>query len=284
MLFLCLQKNSRLNLYLFFSAISRRAALRKRGASDKEESDEKDEKSENEATEKKDEEKEENAEGEVKEEDKDKKESPKKTPKKEAGEKDKGNESEGEKSRRKEFIKLSCPHCNIKCVTFSKYSIHLHSSRHMTAMRYVAMKQKSVLARMRLSQRTEQRELEKSTEDLAPRTNFCPLCKLNYKQPKATHQASEAHKNMKKFLMPYCRVCRITFKSPMLYETHICSIDHIKRKARNEVNGEKSDKEEGSANDEDNLENFMTIDSVGDFDGRIITLFVCLHYRKLIAH
>jgi len=33
---------------------------------------------------------------------------------------------------------------------------------------------------------------------------------------------------MKKFLMPYCRVCRIGFKSPMLYENHICSLDHLK--------------------------------------------------------
>lgn len=35
-------------------------------------------------------------------------------------------------------------------------------------------------------------------------------------------------KAMKKFLMPYCRVCRIGFKSPMLYENHICSLDHLK--------------------------------------------------------
>jgi hypothetical protein len=28
--------------------------------------------------------------------------------------------------------------------------------------------------------------------------------------------------------MPYCRVCHIGFKSPMLYENHICSLDHLK--------------------------------------------------------
>jgi len=257
----------RLKMSRLRSAISRRAALRRRQLSDKEESDEKEKESEEEENKEKNEKG--DSETEQNDENKEKKDSPKKSPKKDAGsdKEEKGTESDGDgKSRRKDFIKLLCPHCNMKCVTFSKYSLHLHSTRHMTAMRHVAMKQKSVLARMRLSQRNAQRELEKTTEDLAPRTNFCPLCKLNYKQPKATHQASESHKNMKKFLMPYCRVCRITFKSPMLYETHICSIEHIKRKSRVDINGEKSEKEEGSGNDEDNLENFMTIDSVGDVD------------------
>ncbi|KAF5304121.1 hypothetical protein FQA39_LY01906 [Lamprigera yunnana] len=256
----------RLKMSRLRSAITRRSGIR--DGSDKEESDNKDKESENEegSEEKKKENDEDNQDHEKKDESTENKESPKKSPKKDGEKEDKDYGSDGEKVRRKEYIKLSCPHCNIRCLTFSKYSAHLHSSRHMTAMRHVAIKQKSVLARMRLSQRNAQRELEKSTEDLAPRTNFCPLCKLNYKQPKATHQASESHKSMKKFLMPYCRICRITFKSPMLYETHICSIDHMKHKARNAVNGDKSDKEDGSGNEDDNLENFMTIDSVGDVD------------------
>lgn len=106
--------------------------------------------------------------------------------------------------------------------------MHLQSGRHMAAMRKVALRQKSVLGQMRAAQRTAQRELEKNAENLAPRTNFCPLCKLNYKQPKAIHQVSDAHKNMKKFLMPLCKICKITFKSPMVYESHCCSIEHIK--------------------------------------------------------
>lgn len=95
-------------------------------------------------------------------------------------------------------------------------------------MRKIALKQKSILAQMRQAQRNTQNELEKNSDDLTSKTNFCPLCKLNYKQKKAVHQLSEAHKNMKKFLMPYCKVCNITFKSPMIYENHCCSIEHIK--------------------------------------------------------
>lgn len=146
---------------------------------------------------------------------------------------DKKSESDsGERSRKSRFIKLKCVHCLTKCITFNKYSMHLLSSKHMAAMRRVAIKQKSILAQMRMTQRSAQRELEKVTEDLAPRTNFCPLCKLNYKQPKSTHQNSDLHKNMKKFLMPYCKTCKITFKSPMLYENHLCSIEHIKVSVR----------------------------------------------------
>ncbi|XP_022918577.1 zinc finger protein on ecdysone puffs-like isoform X2 [Onthophagus taurus] len=188
-----------------------------------------------------------------------------KTPsKKIKDEKDEKKDSDsGDKSpSQRKYIKLVCPHCQTKCTTFVKYSLHLQSGRHISAMRRVALKQKAILSRMRLMQRNAQRELEKTTDDLASRTSFCPLCKLNYKQPKLTHQASESHKNMKKFLMPYCKTCKITFKSPMLYESHCCSIDHIKRKSNSD---DKSDKDEGSGAD-DNLENFMTIDSVGDMD------------------
>lgn len=137
-------------------------------------------------------------------------------------------ESGDEKAKKKTFIKLNCPHCGIKTVTFRKYDLHLTSRTHLIAMRKIALKQKSILAQMRQAQRNTQNELEKNSDDLTSKTNFCPLCKLNYKQKKAVHQLSEAHKNMKKFLMPYCKVCNITFKSPMIYENHCCSIEHIK--------------------------------------------------------
>lgn len=147
-------------------------------------------------------------------------------------EKEEGKESDAEaadeKPAKTPFIKLKCPHCLIRCATFGKYSLHLQSGRHASAMRRVALKQKAILGQMRLVQRKAQRELEKTTDDLAPRTSWCQLCKLNYKQPKLTHQATQAHKDMKKFLMPYCKICKITFKSPMIYESHCCSIDHIK--------------------------------------------------------
>lgn len=133
-----------------------------------------------------------------------------------------------EKSPKKTYIKLVCPHCNLKSLTFRKYEIHLSSKLHLMAMRKIALKQKSILAQMRMAQRNTQNELEKNSTDLTPRTNFCPLCKLNYKQRKAIHQHSDAHKNMKKFLMPYCKVCDVTFKSPMIFENHCCSIEHIK--------------------------------------------------------
>ncbi|KAK9731761.1 hypothetical protein QE152_g13387 [Popillia japonica] len=250
----------RLKMAKFRSAIARRSlkkskSLEKEESGEEKEDEEKKEKGENED------------EGEAKEgteEDKEKAGSTPKKVKKEgsAEREDKKSESgSDEKSRKRPFIKLMCPHCLTKCPTFARYSMHLQSGKHMAAMRRIAIKQKAILSRMRVIQRNAQRELEKTTEDLAPRTNFCPLCKLNYKQPKATHQASEAHKNMKKFLMPYCKVCKITFKSPMLYESHCCMIDHLKRKA---IVDDKSDKEGSGL--EDNLENFMTIDSVGEME------------------
>lgn len=82
---------------------------------------------------------------------------------------------------------------------------------------------------MRMDQRHAQRELdEQCKDDEDMETHFCLLCRLNYRSEKAEHQGSEAHKKMKRFLMPYCNVCRIGFKGPMVYEMHRCSLEHIK--------------------------------------------------------
>lgn len=197
--------------------------------SDKEESDAEEEEEEEKKTEE-----DEAKDGSDKEEEggEEKTESPKKSPKKDDGEaeKEEGKETDGEAEEKpaSTFIKLKCPHCLIRIKTFGKYNLHLRSGRHAAAMRQVAMKQKAILGQMRLVQRKAQRELEKTTDDLAPRTSWCQLCKLNYKQPKLTHQATQAHKDMKRFLMPYCKICKITLRSPMSYEDHLCSIDHIK--------------------------------------------------------
>lgn len=206
---------------------------KKEEISDKEESDAEEEEEEEE--EKKTEE-DETKEGSDKEEGgEEKTDSPKKSPKKEDGVavKEEGKETDGEadaeeKPATSTFIKLKCPHCLLKIATFGRYNLHLRSGRHAVAMRQVAMKQKAILGQMRMVQRKAQRELEKTTDDLAPRTSWCQLCKLNYKQPKLTHQATQAHKDMKRFLMPYCKICKITLRSPMSYEDHLCSIDHIK--------------------------------------------------------
>lgn len=110
-----------------------------------------------------------------------------------------------------------------------EYQSHLFSRMHKAEIRRVALRQKAQLARMRLAQRNAQRELEESTKDSGEQPSlFCFVCRLNYRTPKAEHQASEAHRNMKKFLMPYCKICRISFKSAIVFETHRCSLEHIK--------------------------------------------------------
>lgn len=153
------------------------------------------------------------------------------------GERDENEKEEGSAdglpNRRdgRRFIKLHCPHCAHRSVTFKEYSLHLFSGRHNTAMRRIAARHKANLARMRVLQRQEQRRheaREASRGTLPSRTMFCQICKLNYRSMKAMHHMSDSHRQMKRFLTPFCRVCRIQFRSPMLFETHVCSLDHIK--------------------------------------------------------
>ncbi|KAL2717853.1 protein SHORT ROOT IN SALT MEDIUM 1-like isoform X1 [Vespula squamosa] len=187
-------------------------------------------------------------------------------------------DSEELPSRRdgRKFIKLNCPHCAHRSVTFKEYSLHLYSGRHSAAMRRIASRHKATLTRMRVLQRQEQRRVEARDAlrgTLPSRTMFCPICKLNYRSLKAIHQLSESHRQMKRFLTPFCRVCRIQFRSPMLFETHMCSLDHIKRKSvwKERMNTGNDEAEADSSGPEEddkevNLDNFMTLDSVGDVD------------------
>ncbi|XP_030373343.1 titin homolog [Scaptodrosophila lebanonensis] len=167
--------------------------------------------------------------------------------------------------RKRTFIKLTCVHCHIKCVTFKEYTYHLNSRTHKNSMRQVALRQRSDLQRMRARQRTAQREIEDNSKE-EYESRYCRLCRLAYRQPKNLHQASDHHKSIKKFLMPYCGSCHLAFKNAMLYENHRCSLEHIRNKARNDESGS-----EGSADEREiDLNKFLTVDSVGEIDDDVM--------------
>lgn len=187
-------------------------------------------------------------------------------------------------------MKLQCPQCSMKCVTFKQYTQHISHSTHIKAMRERSQQLKQTLANMRIAQRAKQKKVdEEDVTNMSTKSTFCFFCKLNYSQDKSVHQASEAHKvgvihcrrhfislfyylsilnrgvfpqKLKNFLLPYCSICRISFKSPMSYERHICSLEHMRRKS---ILDEKLGKTKGSSLEY--LDNFMVLDSVGSGDG-----------------
>ncbi|XP_055627460.1 uncharacterized protein LOC129769317 [Toxorhynchites rutilus septentrionalis] len=169
------------------------------------------------------------------------------------------------KYRSSPFIKLNCCHCGTKCFTFKEYHSHLFRGLHRSAMRRLAGTTRDKLAEMRHAQRVAQKEEDEKVEDFSEqKSSYCPLCQLNFRQPKAVHQKSDGHKQMKRFLMPYCTTCKIGFKSPMAFEAHRSSIEHLKFKARVERYASKD--EDGDDGAEIDLENFTTVDEVGNVD------------------
>ena len=140
-----------------------------------------------------------------------------------------------------------------------------------------------MLLRMRREQRTQQKELEddylKDKPDQAEIsiTKFCNVCKLNYrclggdvKEGMSAHRKSRLHKMQQNYLHPRCAICSgdsddptRRFKSRMVYEHHVASISHMKRK--NEKMDSLPDELVGEDDDEvdENLDGFMTVDSVG---------------------
>ncbi|XP_068626512.1 zinc finger protein on ecdysone puffs isoform X2 [Battus philenor] len=176
--------------------------------------------------------------------------------------------SDGEPPSTRPYVHLACVHCKEKCATFVGYAKHLLSGKHRAAMSAVARHHKAQLLRMRVAQRGAQRELEAAAgAELAPRTTFCMVCRLNHRTTSHAHNLTDTHRAMKRFLMPFCRICRIKFRSPMIYEHHICSLEHLKRKA-NQSARRVSPKAEASGDEgmDVDLDNFMTLDSVGDVD------------------
>lgn len=195
---------------------------------------------------------------------------------------DKAEEKDGEKKKKEtkittkyrssSYIKLNCCQCGTKCVTFKEYQHHLFRGLHKAAMRRLAGKTRDRLLEMRQAQRVAQKEEDEKVEDSGEqKSSYCPLCQLNFRQPKAVHQKSDGHKEMKRFLMPYCATCKIGFKSPMAYEAHRCSLEHLKFKARNERYANKDESGEDGGTEID-LENFTTVDEVGDVDEPIDTI------------
>ncbi|XP_075972218.1 uncharacterized protein LOC142974007 isoform X2 [Anticarsia gemmatalis] len=170
--------------------------------------------------------------------------------------------------RARAYVHLACVHCKEKCATFAAYVKHLVSSKHRAAMNGVARRHKVQLLRMRVAQRGAQRELEAAAgAALAARSTFCPVCRLNHRTTRHAHNLTDTHRAMKRFLMPFCQICRLTFRSPMIYEHHICSLEHLKRKASQSAR-RVSPKAEASGDEgmDVDLDNFMTLDSVGDVD------------------
>ncbi|XP_073958499.1 uncharacterized protein [Choristoneura fumiferana] len=188
----------------------------------------------------------------------------------EDGDTDKEPELAGETApRARPYVHLVCVHCKEKCATFSMYAKHLLSGKHRAAMSGVARRHKTQLLRMRVAQREAQRSLEATAgAELAARTTFCLVCRLNHRTTRHAHNLTDTHRAMKRFLMPFCRVCRIAFRSPMIYEHHICSLEHLKKKANQSSGRRASPKAEGSGDEgmDVDLDNFMTLDSVGDVD------------------
>lgn len=94
-------------------------------------------------------------------------------------------------------------------------------------------------------------------------TLFCKLCKLVFNQSREEHNATDDHKLIHAFLNPECSICSSTFKTPMSYEKHLCSVKHLKKELDPKAEVEENDEENpAAAGDEFNPDEFVTLDEV----------------------
>ena len=57
---------------------------------------------------------------------------------------------------------------------------------------------------------------------------YCKVCKLVFHQKRIEHNASEMHRLINDFLNPRCSVCDTDYFSPMAYERHIATLQHVR--------------------------------------------------------
>ena len=100
-------------------------------------------------------------------------------------------------------------------------------------MRVLKNRLQIALTRMRQKQRDEQKEIERKLAmtkgtDEKPAPIYCKTCKLVFHTKRKDHNESKMHKSISKFLSPKCLICSTQYFSPMAYEKHQATVQHIK--------------------------------------------------------
>ena len=110
---------------------------------------------------------------------------------------------------------------------------------------------------------------------------YCKPCNLRYHEnPDEPHDESEMHQKIHEFRSKKCIVCDIQFASPMLYEHHLASVNHLlgkkvdkdeDQRREDEEKEHDDDGDDDDDRDEANLDEYDTIDEAGrekSADGR----------------
>ncbi|BES98248.1 Hypothetical protein NTJ_11063 [Nesidiocoris tenuis] len=178
-------------------------------------------------------------------------------------EKEESKENEAEEADDGKPARFKCPHCRYGSETAHEYSRHLDGKKHKQAMMNLSTKLRSKLTGMRIDQRNKQKILDEEARanNMKLRTFYCQICKLNFRTLKSEHFSSVAHKKMKEFLIPFCRLCKIPCKSPWAYENHLSDLSHLKRKASRKESIEEMEKDVDV-----DPSDFMVLDAVGSGD------------------
>lgn len=162
--------------------------------------------------------------------------------------------------------------------SMQSYSYHLYGSLHKNAIYQTAQRHKAQVARIRVMQRRTQRDLEDAQADLDDEdeefgddstlgaSQFCQLCRLNYRTDPEEHKLSREHRQIKRLLKPSCRTCQVGFTSAMDYEVHRATIDHLQAEAAAEQSSDSKTLKRRTDSVNVNWGEFQTVDSIGDVD------------------
>lgn len=161
------------------------------------------------------------------------------------------------------FMPLRCPHCKLRCSTFSQYRQHQLGREHLAAMRRVMTRVRTELTRMRLAQREHQTEMEDEQKKVSPDFGDkpqleCTLCKLQYREiDGVNHEQTEWHVKQKAYQNPACQLCGSSYPTRISYEKHLGSLTHLEKVYQTEKNDAAAFKQG----------DFVTLDEVGNVDG-----------------
>ncbi|ODM91945.1 hypothetical protein Ocin01_14741 [Orchesella cincta] len=133
------------------------------------------------------------------------------------------------------LLKLHCPYCDVRCISFREFTFHLRSSTHTRTMSGAVSEMKRKLTKVRLEMKEDQRKREKAEKVLLDTSSYCRVCELSFRTDPKEHEANEIHNKIKALIYRRCDVCDIDFRIWKVHIYHMAALEHAKRVAMKEL-------------------------------------------------
>ncbi|XP_022247262.1 zinc finger protein on ecdysone puffs-like isoform X2 [Limulus polyphemus] len=129
-----------------------------------------------------------------------------------------------------------CNHCDVLCPSIERFQSHVNSQNHKISVeRSIMMEQQAraeAIARMEATEHLQMLEMRQRQRMPERNVFYCTVCECEYSGSFLGHRRTKEHRKNRDQKYPKCRLCRMTFNSPMEFKKHERTASHKKNLAR----------------------------------------------------